>query len=141
MPAPKKKAPAPKKKALLPNAAAPVPGTRAFAYHVTEHFVSMVELLKSSLPEDSFGDFCAFIVGCKFEETETEPFGIAIQARGNILITVRTIANILDLSAINLIDEEKGITYEDALTHVLALLQHELQTSERKAKVDMKNMP
>ena len=109
----------------------PTPGTKAFAEHCSDHFISMVDMMRDAVGEE-FATYCAFCVATKFDEKNEH--GLILNARGNISVSVRMVADLIDLAAMNITKENGEINYQDALSVVLQGIQKELTAMQREPR-------
>ena len=119
----------------------PKVGTKEWAEWVCSHFTSLVEAMRDMIGDEVFRDSCAFSVGVKFMECNEKctcgkhKYGMIVNARGNIEISIRMMADLMDLAAINIHHQYKkeGCTYESALAKVLQDVKNELVNTQREA--------
>ena len=112
----------------------PKEGTQAYANFICDHFLSMIEGLKEHMGNENFVDHCAFAVGAIYTAKNKQPAGIIVNARGNVWISIRMLADLIDLAAVNIMTNTKDVevTYEAAMQEVFKRIQHELLNVQRK---------
>ncbi len=96
---------------------------------MTSHFSTLVEMLRDTMGEEGFNKYCAFAVGAEY--TDAAGSNMIINARGNIEVSIRMLADLIDLTAYNFA-EHKQISHGDALTMVLGKVQKELTSMQRE---------
>ncbi len=113
----------------------PKVGTHDFADHVCKQFVAITEMLQDVVGKDAFLDHCAFAVGCTYKEKDgVEQKGIVVNARGNVWVSIKMVATMIDLAAINIQNNAKDeqLTKAQALDVVLNEVRNELLHSRRE---------
>lgn len=118
-----------------PSPAMPEAGTEEFSRLTCEHFMSFVDMLYGLLGENRVKGHCAFAVGTTYLQADGREC-LKAQARGNVSVSIKLVASLIDLAAINMAAnraEQTGLPPDHltALQHVLKQVEKELTTTTR----------